>query len=174
VASAQSLIQGENLMFSPPQDFKMGFQSQRGSYSITEFVPRSETVDDWTHMLTVQIYPRATIDPASFLQDVGKRYVDSCPGTTAKGLYTGKINGYVVSMLLLRCPNNPATRKPETTAFRVIKGKDALYSVQRAWRAIPSDLEVDEVMQTLAKVTVCDPQAPEHPCPSLDSLVPLK
>jgi hypothetical protein len=56
----------------------------------------------------------------------------------------------------------------------VIKGKDALYSVQRAWRAVPSDQDVANVMQALAKVTVCDTRTPEHPCPSLDSLVPPK
>jgi hypothetical protein len=56
----------------------------------------------------------------------------------------------------------------------VIKGKDALYSVQRAWRSVPSDQEVSDVMHTLSKVTVCDTRAPEHPCPSLDSLAPDK
>jgi hypothetical protein len=125
-------------------------------------------------MLTVQVFRGATVDAATFLQGVGKRYMDACPGTTAKGVYTGQVNGYVVSMLLLKCPQNPGTGKPETTAFRVIKGKDALYSVQRAWRSVPSDQELDDVMHTLAKVTVCDTRTPEHPCPSFDSLVPAK
>ena len=123
---------------------------------------------------TVQIFHRATIDSASFLQDVGKRYMDACPGTTAKGIFTGDTNGYVVSMLLLKCPNNPGTDKPETTAFRIIKGNDALYSVQRAWRSVPSDPDLDAVMHSLAKVTVCDTRSPDHPCPSLDTLVPGK
>ncbi len=174
IASAQPSIEAENLLFSPPKDFKIGFQSQRNNSLMTEWVPATETVEDWTQMLTVQIYRGATVDPATFLQGVGKRYMDSCPGTTAKGIYTGQVNGYIVSMLLLKCPNNPGTGKPETTAFRVIKGNDALYSVQRAWRAVPSDHDVDEVMRFLAKVTVCDTRLREHPCPSLDSLVPEK
>ena len=91
--------------------------------------PTAETVEDWSQMLTVQIY------------------------------------------LVLKCPKNPATGKPETTAFRVIKGKNALYSVQRAWRSVPSDKEIDEVMHALAKVTVCDTRTADHPCPSFDSLV---
>jgi hypothetical protein len=98
--------------------------------------------------------------------------MDACPGTTAKGIYTGQVNGYVVSMLVLKCPSNPNTGKPETTAFRVIKGKDALYSVQRAWRLVPSDQEIDEVMHALAKVTVCDTRTAEHPCPAPDAVVP--
>jgi hypothetical protein len=172
VALGQTLIDAENLLFSPPKDFKVGYQSNRDNRLMTEFVPAAETVEDWTQMLTVQIYRGATVDAATFLQAVGKRYMDACAGTTAKGVYTGQVNGYVVSMLLLKCPMNPATGKPETTAFRVIKGKDALYSVQRAWRAVPSDQELDVVMHALARVTVCDTRAPEHPCPSFDSLAP--
>ena len=98
--------------------------------------------------------------------------MDACPGTTAKGVFTGQINGYVVSMLLLQCPKNPGTGKPETTAFRVIKGNDALYAVQHAWRAVPSAQDVDAAMHALAKVTVCDTRAAAHPCPSFDSLTP--
>jgi hypothetical protein len=174
VALGQSLIDAENLLFSPPKDFKIGFQSSRDNRLMTEWVPAAETVEDWTQMLTVQIYRGGTVDAATFLQGVGKRYMDACPGTTAKGIFTGQINGYVVSMLLLKCPRNPGTGKPETTAFRVIRGKDALYSVQRAWRAVPSDQDVDDAMHALSKVTVCDTRASEHPCPSFDSLVPSK
>jgi hypothetical protein len=171
-AFGQLLIDAENLLFSPPKDFKVGYHTDRNM--MTEWVPSTETVDDWTQMLTVQVFRGATVDAASFLQGIGKRYMDACPGTTAKGVYTGQVNGYVVSMLVLKCPRNPDTGKPETTAFRVIKGKDALYSVQRAWRSVPSDQEIDDVMHALAKVTVCDTRAPEHPCPSFDSLVPAK
>jgi hypothetical protein len=171
VVSAQSSMNAENLLFSPPKDFKVGYQSSHDNRQITEWIPASETVEDWTHMLTVQVFRRTTVDGGRFLQDVGKRYMDACNGTIAKGIFTGQINGYTVSMLLLKCPKNSATGKPETTAFRVIKGNDALYSVQRAWRSVPTDQELDDVMRALAKVTVCDTRAPDHPCPSFDSLV---
>jgi hypothetical protein len=168
---AQSLINAENLLFSPPKDFKVGYQSSHDNRQITEWIPAPETVEDWSQMLTVQVFHRSTVDGGRFLQDVGKRYMDACPGTIAKGIFTGQINGYAVSMLLLKCPKNPATGKPETTAFRVIKGNDALYSVQRAWRSVPTDQELDDVMHALAKVTVCDTRTPDHPCPSFDSLL---
>jgi hypothetical protein len=173
-ASAEPLIEAENLVFSPPKGFKIGFESNRNNRLMTEWVGATETVEDWTQILTVQIYRGATVDAPTFLQGVAKRYTDACPGTTGKGIFTGQVNGYVVSMLVLKCPKNPGTGKPETTAFRVIKGKDALYSVQRAWRNAPSDQDFDDAMHLLAKVVVCDTRAPDHPCPSLDSLVPSK
>jgi hypothetical protein len=164
VATGQAPVSGETLLFSPPADFKVGYSARHDNTAITEFVPNGQSVDDWAQMLTVQVFHGATVDPATFLGGLGARYTHACPGTSAKGIFTGQSNGYVVSMLLLRCPNNPATGKPETTAFRVIKGKDALYSVQHAWRAVTSDQEVEAAMHALATVIVCDTRTPEHDC----------
>ena len=174
IASGQSLLEAENLLFSPPKDFKIGFESNRDNRLMTEWVRAGQTVEDWSEMLTVQVYRGAAVDTETFLRRVGNGYMNACPGTTAKGIFTGRVNGYVVSMLLLQCPKNPGTGKPETTAFRVIKGNDALYSVQHAWRAVPTDQDLDDAMHALAKVTVCDTRAASHPCPSFDSLVPSK
>jgi hypothetical protein len=107
VSAGQSLIDAENLLIAQPPGFKVGYQSGHDHRSITEYVPVTETVDEWTQMLTVQVFRHATVDSATFLQGIGKRYMGDCPGTTAKGIFTGTINGYVVSMLVLKCPNNP-------------------------------------------------------------------
>jgi hypothetical protein len=69
-------------------------------------------------------------------------------------------------MLVLRCPNNPRTGRPETTAFRIIRGEDALYDVQYAWRSVPSDEAVEAAMKILGQFTVCDSRRVEHPCTS--------
>ncbi len=174
VVCGRSSIDAENLLFGPPPGFKIGYQSSHDNQSITEWVPSGETVEDWTQMATVQVFRHATVDAATFLQGIGKRWFSDCPESSAKGIFTGQVNGYVVSMLLLRCPKNPSTGKPETTAFRVIKGNDALYTVQRAFRTDLSDKDLDEAMHALAKVTVCDTRSPDHPCPSFDSIVPGK
>lgn len=171
-ALSQSPLSAENLLFAPPQDYKAAFHSTRGNSEITEYVPAGQTVEDWTEMTTVQLFRGATVDPASFLKGIGSRYMNDCPGTTAKGVFTGQANGYVVSMLLLKCPNNPATGKPETTGFRVFKGSDALYCVQHAWRSVPTDAEVDVAMHALAKTTLCDTRTAEHPCPALTPVKP--
>ncbi len=166
VAAGQTLTHGENLAFLAPQDFTVGYTSSHDNAVMTEYVPAGETVEDWTQLATVIIYHGATADPATFLQGRAARYQGLCPGTTAKGIFTGQSNGYVVSMLLLRCPHNPRTGKPETTAFRVIKGRDALYCVEHAWRAAAADAQVESAMHALATVIVCDSRAPEHPCPA--------
>ncbi len=162
------LLDGENLLFAPPKDFKFGFHSDRNG-SLTEYVPNGQTVDDWTEMLTVQVFPDLKeMEPAAFLQKLGAKWLNDCPETPKDSIRNGQANGYPVSMLELKCPNVHATGKPESTVFRVIKGKDALYSVQHAWRTAPSV----EAKDSLSKTNVCDTRDPSHPCPSFDTLTP--
>ena len=168
----QPPLKAESLLLAQPAGFKVGYQSNHADSAISEWIPEGQSVEAWTEMLTVQVYRGAKVDAATFLQGVGKKWSGACPGSGGKGIFTGQTNGYAVSMLVLRCPKNLTTGKPETAAFRVIKGNDALYSVQRAFRSEPTDAELDDVMHYLAKVSVCDTRAPEHPCPSLDTLVP--
>lgn len=115
-------------------------------------------------MLTVHVFRGAVVNSSDYLQDVGGRFVKACTGTTASPLMNGKTNGYAVSMVVLKCPLNPLTGLPETTVLRAIKGSDALYSVQHAWRAVPSDEQTGAVLRSLSKVTVCDGRTDEHPC----------
>jgi len=49
-------LQNENLLVTMPQGFKIGFQDKKGNVQISEMVPSSETVSDWTEMVTVQIF----------------------------------------------------------------------------------------------------------------------
>jgi hypothetical protein len=165
--SPEASLQGENLLFAPPKNFKIGHHDEHIG-SLTEFVPNGQTVDDWTEMLTVQIFRNLKeVAPAAFLQKIGTQWLTACPETPKDSIRNGQVNGYPVSMLVLKCPKSPSTGKPETTIFRVIKGNDALYSVQHAWRTVPSD----EAQQALSKSTVCDTRDPGHPCPSFNQIV---
>ena len=163
--SPEASTKGERLLFTPPKDFQNVYHSERIG-SLTEFVPNGERTEGWTEMVTVQVFHGLKVDPAPFLQTIGKGYAKDCPGfSSPKGILTGQANGYVVSMLVVNCPLNPATGKPETTVFRVIKGVDALYSVQHAWRSIPSEKNLDDSVHALGNVIICDARDASHPCP---------
>lgn len=53
VASGQSLIGAENLLISPPKDFKVGFESTRDNRLMTEWVhlAAGRRIDDVMHAL---------------------------------------------------------------------------------------------------------------------------
>ena len=170
-ALAQSQLDAENLIVARPPGWKTGSQTSHDNRSMAEWVPASETVDDWTQMITVGVYRHATVDATTFLQRITQQWLAACPGSQAKGIVTGQTNAYVVSMQVLTCPKNPTTGKPEVTAFRAIKGQDALYSVQRAFRSLPNDADYNDTIHFLSTVTVCDTRTPAHPCPGLGSAV---
>jgi hypothetical protein len=51
VASGQTVTEAEKLLFSPPKDFKVAFQSHRDNRLMAEWVLESQTVEDWTEMV---------------------------------------------------------------------------------------------------------------------------
>ena len=164
--SPDSSAGGEKLLFAPPQTLQKAYHSERVG-SLTEYIPAGETVEDWTEMVTVQVFRGLKVDPAPFLQTIGRGLTKSCPGfTSPTGIINGQANGYPTSMLTVTCPLNPATGKPETTVFRIIKGRDALYSVQHAWRSAVSGEEVGKAALALRTVVVCDTGDTTHPCPN--------
>jgi hypothetical protein len=149
-----------------PADFELGADLGRNGNTFKEFVKKGQSVQDWSDMITVEIYPGAAITPAQFLQVLGGKIVAACPGAVSKrNIINGTTNGYPVSMLDLWCPANPQTNKPESLFVRVIKGDGRLYSVQYAWRSVPSNAQLDAAVTFLRDVSVCDAQGKTHTCP---------
>jgi hypothetical protein len=162
---------GENLVAAVPEGFKVGYQTAHDQMSMQEWIPQSESVENWTQMVTVQVFHANKAEtPYQFLQNISKRWLQTCAASAPANIVNGQANGYAVSMLLLRCPLNPTTKKPETTAIRVIRGTDGLYSVQQAFRFDPPKEKLAEAMLYLGNVNVCDTRQAEHPCPNFKTL----
>jgi hypothetical protein len=165
---ALAQIKNENLLQAMPSGFKIGYQSSHDGINMQEWVPDGETVENWSEMVTTQIFlGRKNLDPAQFLNGIGMQWLKACAGSAPNAIHTGNANGYTVSMLMLQCPLNPQSGKPETTLFRAIKGNDSFYIVQRSVRAVPSREQMSQMAQYLGTVNVCDTRMPEHPCPDL-------
>ena len=161
-------LKGENLLVSMPPGFKVGYEDSRDGVKLAEWIPVSETVQNWSEMVTVQIFYRRTdLDPALFLAKIEAQWLTSCKGSTQVPTVTGKANGYVVSTVLLSCPLLPSTGKPETTMFRAIKGNQDLYLVQRAVRSLPAQDQLERIKQYLGSANVCEAGSSAHPCPAL-------
>jgi len=154
-SSSAAAPQGENLVVDIPQEFQLGDQGQQGpGADIAEYIPKGETVDDWSRMITVQVFHNLkAFDPNRF----------------GEALKSGRENGYAFSLWLYTCPLNPKTGKPETLFDEVISGADSLYSVQYALRsALKPDL-MPPITAYLSGVRVCDSRLPDRPCPTMTS-----
>jgi len=164
-AAAHAQLKNENLLVGLPQGFKVGFNDSRNGMNMQEWVPVNETVQNWTEMVTVQIFlNRADIDPVQFLATMEKQWATACKGSTATPAVAGKVNGYTSATRLFRCPLLASSGKPETTMMKAIKGNDSFYLVQRAVRAAPTPAQLEQTKAYLDGVSVCDTRLPAHPC----------
>ena len=165
---AQAQFAGENLLVGPPPGFKLGFQESRGGVSIQEWVPDGETVQNWSEMVTVQLFQnRRDLDPRAMLDTIQRGWLKACKGSAPAPIVAVKTNGYDGATMVLRCPLNGETGKPETTAFRAIRGRDSFYMVQRAVRSVPDASRLERIENYLASVSVCDTRSAQSPCPNL-------
>ncbi len=159
-------LKNENLLVGMPQGFKVGFKDSKNGMNMQEFVPASETVQNWTEMVTVQVFlSRKDLQPAAFLAAMQKQWVGGCKGSTATTVSTGNVNGYEAASVLLRCPLLASTGKPETTVIKAIKGNDSFYVVQRAVRSVPSPDQLETMKKYIESVGVCDSRSSTAPCP---------
>lgn len=169
-ASAQ--LQDENLIATLPSGFKLGFQTRQGKMIMMEYVPVDETVEDWSRMVTMQVFlGSGGADPRDFARSIAGMWTTGCPGATAREVHSADENGYPANLLRLTCPLNAATGKPENTWIKTMAGADALYVVQMAFATKVADDEVKIAEDYLNGVSICDTRKDAHPCPT--GLTPL-
>ena len=161
-------LNNENLLVTVPQGFKLGFKDSKNGLIMQEFVPAAETVENWTEMVTIQVFlSRKNLEPSQFFALMQKQWADACKGSTATSVATGKVNGYESASLLLRCPLLASTGKPETTMLKAIKGNDSFYVVQSAVRSVPTPERLETMKKYIESVSVCDSRLPSRPCPTV-------
>jgi len=167
-AMAAGLV-NENLITTAPPGYRVGFQDKNGQRQMVEWVPDGETVENWTEMVTVQIFYHVKMAPDAFMQDLAKRWMASCPGSPDAHTIANVVeNGYPSLVWLLDCPKNPATGKPEITWFKAVQGNDSFYVVQKAFKFGPSKEQITRWVAYLKSVHVCDSRLADRPCPKTD------
>ena len=164
-ATSHAQLKNENLLVTMPDGFKVGHSASRNGMDMQEWVPSGETVQNWTEMVTAQVFRnRPDIDPGRYQAEMSKLWAKACPGAVVGQVVTGTTNGYASASLSLRCPLLASTGKPEVAVIKAIKGRDSFYVVQRAVRSEPTPAKLDQMKQYLDKVSVCDTRLADRPC----------
>jgi hypothetical protein len=165
------------MSFSPEElkHWKIGSQSKRPNFTMVEYIPKDQVIDDWHEMVTLQIFHNASFRLPQLMAGMKASFETKQPCEQAQLLPIGakKMNGYDTSMHMLMCTKNKQNGKGELTLMLGIQGRDAVYLVQRAWRGAPytpdsiplAKKDITAWTTFLNKVQVCDPRAPEHACP---------
>jgi hypothetical protein len=161
-------LENENLLVTAPPGYKVGFDTKKPNMLMTEFVPDKETVEDWTEMVTVQVFFGLKATPRQFMDNMDKTWRAACPeAPEAHTVADAAENGYPTLVWLLDCPKNPKSGKPEITWFKAVQGNDSFYLVQKAFRFTPDKEQITRWMGYLRKVSVCDSRIAERACPKV-------
>lgn len=158
----------ENLLQTWPTDFKIGDQQKKDHVSMTEMVPKNESVENWTQMVATQIF-HGIASPDFYdaykagVESTFKKACDSTESVPFPSL-DGVENGYPVHLWMQFCRYEDSRKPPEVTLFKYIRGRDASYVVQWASHSEPTKQEFQQRMRYLASVRVCDTRHEENPC----------
>lgn len=171
-AGAQGELSGENLIVGIPSEYELGFQQETDQAKMSEFVPKGESVEQWSEMITIQLFDAANRN-AGFYARIESLVKQACEDGSTHVTPVTEENGYPVKVFQMYCPTNRKTGMGEVTFFKTIEGKDKFYVVQKAWRT--EKYSVDDVPLTeedfgrwiryLKDVYVCDSRAGSRKCP---------
>jgi hypothetical protein len=166
-AASAAPLEDENLLVAVPDGFVSGYQAAQGSMTMQEFVPRGQTVETWSRMVTVQVFHNLHASPDAFADNLRKGWLGACPGSQVSKIKAGAVNGYAYALWRFTCPLNPSVGKPENMFAKFISGNDSFYSVQYAYRTPFTAKLAPPATAYLGGVSVCDSRLRDRPCPSV-------
>ncbi len=165
VSTQAQTMQNENLQVANPKGYTVANQTNNDRIIMSEMVPAGETVQNWTEMVTIQLFLKlSNVTPPQFRERLEKLWADSCPGSTFTNVKEGVENGYPTLTWLQKCPQNKETGKPEVTMLKGVQGRDSFYLVQKAFRFEPSAEQSTLWTKYLDNVQVCDTRLKDRPC----------
>ena len=135
-----SPIFGQLVRFSMPSDFVTVFEDTKGPNYIREAVPKGETAEQWTQMITVTGHKGAAtaqFTPQGFANSMAGGFKGACPETfAAKGFGATKLGEQDAFIAVLGCGkvNASADGHSEMLLLVAVKGSADGYTVQWAER----------------------------------------
>jgi hypothetical protein len=159
-------LRSEQLLQGMPEGFKVYSEQRRGNILTIEMVPEEEMRQNWTEMVTLQVFfGGLKLSSQGFYDHFADLWKLSCSNSEARLVESGTQNGYPFALGELICPLNPASGKPEHAWLKAIEGNENFYAVQKSWRRFPQQEEISRWMNYLRDVQLCDSRIPERSCP---------
>lgn len=137
--------------------FEVGYEQGNAQQSIVEQVPKGETVEKWTRMLTSQRFVGRAFEPGptQMLVNIQGLLRRACPGGKTTPITELTVSGQAAARMRSDCPLNPETGKPETFFIIAFSGEQDLFSEQVAFRRVPTAADVSFADDVLGSVAWC-------------------
>jgi hypothetical protein len=152
-------FKNENLLQTFPKNYKLAYKNENKQTHIDmyEFIPKNETLEDWSKMITTNIFHRnLNISPQEYVKVIKAKWEESCEEGYTKLLPHGKENGYEYALVMLYCKKSNQIKKEQLTYLKAIKGNDSFYVVQKAFTFLIEKNQIIDTMRYLKRIGVCD------------------
>lgn len=161
-------VNKEHLNSAPLSDFHTVYESDHNDILMLESVPKGESAEDWTQMVTTQVFIGTTHEHFYEMYRNGsrKRFAEACDFHSERNIDDTVQNGYQTYLWQQSCFYADSKKKrPENTWFRLFKGKDATYVLQWAWHTKPTEKQLARMVDYMTKSELCYLGDSKHPCP---------
>ena len=159
-----SPIFGQLVTFSIPSNFIGVFENTRGAHYTREAVPKGETADRWTQMITVTgekgLSESANVTPEKFAGSMAGGFKRACPDSfAAKALGETRFGDANAFVAVIGC--GTIEGRSETALIAVVKGSADVYTIQWAERGAAvqappvDDARWPERLRALQPIALC-------------------
>ncbi|RXK01902.1 hypothetical protein CRV02_06185 [Arcobacter sp. CECT 8989] len=157
VSLFSSKLKYENLLQSFPKDYKLAYKKKQNGTSFYEFIPKSEELENWTEMITTNIYHKnLRYSVNEYIEIMKKSWSKSCEKPSFNDINESFQNGYKTKTVMMNCKLSKVTKKEETMYLKAIKGADSFYAVQKAFTGKTNKEQENKSVEYLKTVKVCD------------------
>lgn len=165
---------GERLLLVPPPNWQPVQLQRSEKMIVTRLYPPGQDEKSWTEILTVQIYPNSNQSARQFAESIIQYTSDACEATGPGPITEKAVNGYPTAIIPVACSKGRSSGKGGFVLAMIIRGKDALYVIQRQWRGPPigqhqAPAFPDGMLRDWSNFThtigLCDTRDTRHPCP---------
>lgn len=138
--------------------FVVGHTAANDQQSIKEEIPRGETVEAWSRMVTTQWFAGLTTraTPADFARNVVAGLAQGCPGAKTSPIISQTVSGRAAVRFQADCPRNSGGQA-ETFLLLAVAGRSDLHVKQVAFRGAKSAAALAWARDFLSKTALCTP-----------------
>ena len=171
---------GEFFMASIPDGWLALPRATKAQQTSAEWLPQGQTVENWTDMITVQVFPGwAEGDVSTFLEGLAEIYKQNCEVSGATPLLKDQVNGFLTGFRLINCTRDLTRNSGEVSLFRALIGKNAAYLIQRVFRVpefeIGAKPVTDEAMVqaygSISSIGACQLKSQQYTCADWDPIL---
>lgn len=157
-ASPAAAADAERLVSPPLANFVLGYSAANEAQSIREEVPRGETVERWTRMVTTQRFAglAARSTPAAYARTIAEQTPRACPGAKVSPVAGLTVSNRAAARLQVDCPRSEGGL-PESFLLLAVAGQSDMHVRQVAYRGAKSAADLAWAERYLAETVLCGP-----------------